>query len=99
MAPGAAQRARRAAQADGPAGVAPPGAVPGWLAALEKCRGTLDEVGRALEDYLEAKRTAFPRQGVGGTGGPGGPRSRDGQGSGAASGPDHDGGLEPPHLQ
>mgnify|MGYP001811017598 CR=1 FL=1 len=36
----------------------------GWLDALLKCRTTLEEVNKALEDYLETKRTAFPRCGT-----------------------------------
>jgi len=31
------------------------------LDALLKCRSTLEEVNKALEDYLESKRGAFPR--------------------------------------
>jgi hypothetical protein len=33
----------------------------GWLEALTKCHDTLEVVGRALEDYFETKRLAFPR--------------------------------------
>jgi hypothetical protein len=33
----------------------------GWLEALTKCHDTLEVVARALEDYFETKRLAFPR--------------------------------------
>jgi hypothetical protein len=39
----------------------PPRHSPGWLDALTKCRSTLEEVNKALEDYLETKRGGFPR--------------------------------------
>lgn len=32
-----------------------------WLAPMERCRATLEEVAKALDEYLEAKRGAFPR--------------------------------------
>eukprot|EP00775_Hariotina_reticulata_P007079 gene7079-7292_t len=37
------------------------GTTPGWWEALVKCAQTLEEVQKGLEDYLEAKRVAFPR--------------------------------------
>lgn len=46
----------------GPSHLVPP--CTGWLDALNKCRATLEEVGKALEDYLETKRVAFPRCGA-----------------------------------
>jgi dynein heavy chain len=36
---------------------------PAWLQAFRKCSETLEAVQRSLEDYLEAKRVAFPRWG------------------------------------
>jgi hypothetical protein len=51
--------------ADGDAALAPAheqrGTTPGWLEALTKCGETLEAVQKGLQDYLEAKRVAFPR--------------------------------------
>lgn len=37
------------------------GTTPGWCEALARCAAALEGVQRGLEDYLEAKRSAFPR--------------------------------------
>ena len=42
------------------------GTTPGWLELFTKCNTTLCSVEKNLEEYLEAKRVAFPRCGAGG---------------------------------
>lgn len=37
------------------------GTTPGWLEIFQGCNETLEKVQQSLADYLEIKRTAFPR--------------------------------------
>lgn len=37
------------------------GTTPGWLEIFQGCNQTLEKVQQSLADYLEIKRTAFPR--------------------------------------
>ena len=37
------------------------GTTPGWLDIFQNCNQTLEKVQQSLADYLEIKRTAFPR--------------------------------------
>ncbi len=37
------------------------GTTPGWLEIFQSCNQTLEKVQQSLTDYLEVKRTAFPR--------------------------------------
>jgi len=37
------------------------GTTPGWLEIFQSCNQTLEKVQQSLADYLEIKRTAFPR--------------------------------------
>ena len=37
------------------------GTTPGWLEIFQSCNQTLEKVQQSLADYLEVKRTAFPR--------------------------------------
>ena len=37
------------------------GTTPGWLEIFQGCNQTLEKVKQSLADYLEIKRTAFPR--------------------------------------
>ncbi|KAL3130872.1 hypothetical protein ABBQ38_000201 [Trebouxia sp. C0009 RCD-2024] len=39
----------------------PAGTTPGWLEIFQGCNQTLEKVQQSLADYLEIKRTAFPR--------------------------------------